>query len=435
MSFSKQNQKTTTFTITSESGARRIIGRGGANIKAMRHAIGNGLYVRVEGTKTRRVSPDQLNADGYVTMTCKNSNGDSRTVSIFVGTSPPRDSDGNVLVMVKPVMVSAWGKTAVAHAIKQIDATTNQLEADLTTKVLNCPSDLIKHVIGTRGSGLRRLEREIGDGCYIACSEGVFVVKANHKKSALRGKIVVEKKIKNLVQSFQAQKKPTVADDTSFRPGSTNFSIFAEDSDDESDDDQEATLVASVKPKKVLSKSVVRRIRRKTAKANAEAEKLAAAGIASDPAVMFVSSPLKRETTGSVEVAAGGWASDSSTVEDTVDTTSDSAESSPPLSGVWGTQTVTISESLEDAATRGDTFTPPPAPALKKRSRPMAKVEPKEITFEIMSEAAVTSPKKLVLERDQSESVMRDDKILTQKFSDMAEKFSVGTWGTDSDDE
>ena len=414
MSFTKQNKKTTTHTITSESGARRIIGRGGANIKEMRRNFGNGLYIRVEATKTRRVSPDQLNADGYVTMTCKNLNGDSRTVSIFVGTSPPLDSDGNVLVMVKPVMVSAWGKTAVAHAIKKIDAITNQREVDLMTTVPICPPDLIKHVIGARGSGLRRLERDIGDGCYISCSDGVFIIKANHKKSALRGKIVVEKKIKDLVQSFQTQKKPTIVDEPSSL-SSNSFAIFGGDeSDGESDDDQEATLVASEKTKKALSKSVLRRIRRKTAKANAEAEKLAAAGIASDPAVMFVSPQLKRETTGSVEVAAGGWASDSSSVEATVDTTSDSAESSPPLSGVWGTQTVTISESLEDAATRGDTFTPPPAPALKKRSRPMAKVEPKEITFEIMADAERASVK---------------------KFSEMAEKFSVGTWDSDSDDE
>lgn len=427
MSFSNQSQKITCFTITSVNGAQRVIGRSGQNISQMRRDIGKGLYVRVEPTKTRRVTPDQLDADGYVKMTCANSNGDEFTVNIFVGKVPPTDEDGNILVQVKPVMVSAWTKAAVEHAIKKIDAITNQREVDLMATVSICPPDLIKHVIGARGSGLRRLERDIGDGCYIACSDGVFVIKANHKKSALRGKIVVEKKIKELIQSFQTQKKSVGASEIASKPGSTSFSIFAEDTDDEDEDVREdIDLCVGDMPKKTLSKSVIRRNRRKAA----AAEKLAAKSIAEDPAVMFVSPPLKRETTGALKPSTSGWASDSTTSVDTVETTSDSTVSSPSLNGVWGSQTVTISESLEDSASRGEGFGSMPVVSLKKSSFSKPKVSLTPFTFDIMGDFATSSPESLILKRE--DPIAGSD---TVDFLDMVDKFAVNTWDEDSEEE
>jgi len=403
-----------------------VIGRNGQNISQMRRDIGKGLYVRVEPTKTRRVTPDQLDVDGYVTMTCANYNGDKRTVNIFVGKAAPKDEDGNILVQVKPVMVSAWTKVAVEHAIKKINAITNQREVDLMTTVSICPPNLIKHVIGARGSGLRRLERDIGDGCYISCSDGVFVIKANHKKSALRGKIVVEKKIKELIQSFQTQKKSVGASEIASKHGSTSFSIFAEDTDDEDEDVHgDIDLCVSDMPKKTLSKSVKRRNRRKAA----AAEKLAAKSIAEDPAVMFVSPPLTRS--GALKPATSGWASDSSTSVDTVETTSDSTASSPSLNGVWGSQTVTISESLEDSASRGEAFESMPVVSPKKSSFPQPKVSLTPFTFDIMGDFATSSPESLILKREDPITETR----CGDSFDMMAEKFSVNTWDEDSEEE
>ena len=417
MSFSTQTQKTTTYTITSESAARRVIGRGGSNIKKMRDALGNGLYVRVEATKTRRCSSSKLTSDGYVPMTCVNSSGDNRTVNIFVGASPPRDSDGNILVMVKPVIVSAWGKTTVDSALKQIDAITNRPESDLTATVANCAENLIKHVIGARGSGLRRLERFVGDGCYISCSDGVFVVKANTKSATLRGKIVVEKKIHELSERFRLQKKkPLEAIETGVL-GSNAFDIFADDSDESDDEAGDEVVESETHATKELSKSVKRRLRRKEAKKAAK-EAEAEVAILADPSVVSIISNT----------------SDSSSVEDTVEMTSDSSPESPPLSGVWGDQDVTISESLEDAVTRGDTFeTFFERVPLKKSSRGPSLSVPKELSFEIMDDVATKSSEKLVLER--SLKGVEPVAGLTKKFSDMTKEFAVGTWASDSDDE
>ena len=426
MSFSNQtqNQKTTMYTITSETAARRVIGRGGSNIKTMRQALGNGLYIRVEATKTRRVAADQLSDDGYVKMKCANSNGVTRTVNIFVGTSPPRDDDGNILVMVKPVMVSAWTKAVVDRAIGQIDAITNRRESDLTTKVSSCPGNLIKHVIGARGSGLRRIEHEVGDGCYISCTDGVFVIKANSKKSSLRGKIVVEKKIKELVERFRFQKKDDVVAEPSAL-GANPFDIFG---DDESDDESNTVVQDPTQSardgatQKKLSKSVARRLRRK-ATAKAKSEKLATEGIVADDTVLFVSAEGDGSYDDIVERTAhsdawmrpsGKASSDSSDVEDTTDTTSESTDDMAPLSGVWGDQKVTISEALEDAVSRGDAFMSVPVPEPKKRYRKAAVVGPKKAIFEIMTNSDAAT-------------------ALDKTFDDMAQKFAVGAWDSDSE--
>jgi len=409
MSFSTKNQKMTMFTITSENGARRVIGRGGGNIKDMRQKFGGGLYIRVEDTKTRRVAADQLSDDGYVKMKCENSNGVTRMVSIFVGTSPPRDDDGNVLVMVKPVMVSAWTKAVVDRAIGQIDAITNRRESDLTTKVSSCPGNLIKHVIGGGGSGLRRIEREVGDGCYISCSDGAFVVKANSKKSALRGKIIVEKKITELVQRFRFQKKAVVVE-APITFGANSFCILGAESDDE-DLPAPPTQVSPAHPvveHKDMSRSTKRRLRRKATAAKLDDDK-AVQGVLDDPAVMFSRSQTMAQASSTGII----WTSDSSTVEDTVETTSsDSSDDVSPLSGAWGAQTVTLGEALEDAVSRGDTFAPFVSTLPKKSARVPQEVESQQCDFDIMT---------------------ADDRAMSKKFSDMVDNFAVGTWGSDSD--
>ena len=373
----------------------------------MRRDIGNGLYVRVEPTKTRRVAYEKL-VDGYVSMTCANYNGDDRTVEIFVGDSPPQDEDGNILVCVKPVMVSAWTKSAIDCALKRIDAITNRRESDLTAKVSSCPGNLIKHIIGVRGSGFRRIEREIGDGCYISCVDGVFVIKANKKKTTLRAKLLVEKKVKEIIQRFREQQFGTASAKVSDKPakrglGANPFSVYAENSD-ESDDDG----VAVVSVEKSLSRSTKRRNRQKAAKAalaalaaktSAESEKMAAYGVASDEAIAFVSE-------------RGDWSSVSTSAEDTVDSTSESTTTPlHPLSGVWGSQKVNISESLEDARIRGATFSPAPInwlnPALQHVPEP----------------------------RKSDRDVRINEDALNKKFSDMSEKFAITGWASDSDDE
>lgn len=390
----------TSYTITSENGARRVIGARGSNVATMRRDIGSGLYVRVEPTKTHRVSASKL-SDGYVTMTCANSNGENRTVSIFVGDSPERNEDGDIIVSVKPVMVQAWTKFAIERALKQIDAITNRRESDLTTKVSICPDNLIKHVIGARGSGLRRLEREIGDGCYISCVDGVFVIKANKKKSTLRAKLLVEKKVKDLIHRFREQKFGTasaeVSDVCAKRGlGANPFSFYAEESDES--DDEAVVVVATEKP---LSKSAKRRNRQKAAKAaKAATEKMAADGVANDEAIAFVSE-------------RGDWSSVSTSAEDTVDATSESSASPlHSLSGVWGAQDVSISESLEDARIRGDTFSKSPnnfLPSLFQHTP-----EPK---------------------KSDRDTPTRVSDAMDKKFREMTEKFTITAWDSDSDDE
>lgn len=403
MSFTKQTQKTTMYTITSLPAARRIIGAKGDNIKEMRRVLGNGLYVRVEATKTRAVSAKKLTDDGYVSMTCQNSNGVANTVRIFVGTSPPTNDAGDILVMVKPVMVSAWGAACVTEALRQIDAITNRRECDLTAKVTSCPGNLIKHVIGARGSGLRRAERSVGGGCYISCEDGIFIVKANSRGAALRGKIAVEKKISELVQRFRDQNKKPVASAKTTPLAANPFDILAADVD--SEDEVVIEVVVDDTVQKQLSKSTLRRQRRALT---------AEQGVLDDPAVMF----SRTQTVNEAACAGIGWTSDSSTVEDTANSTaSDSAEASP-LSGAWGAQTVTLGESLEDAVTRGDTFAPFVSAPAKKSAR--APRDTKKIGFEILGGAAVV---------DETVS-------LTKKFSDMTNLFSIGTWADgDSDDE
>jgi len=377
----------TSYTITSENGARRVIGARGSNVAAMRRDIGSGLYVRVEPTKARRVSSLKL-SDGYVTMTCANANGDDRTVSIFVGTSPPRDDDGNIIVSVKPVMVSAWTKAALNRALKQIDAITNRRESDLTGNVPCCPANLIKHVIGAGGSGLRRLERETGDGCYIACKDGVFIIKANKKSSTLRGKLLVEKKVSELIQRFREQKFGTERAVVSGEPakhylGANPFALYAEDSDKSDDDSVSAPVVHN----KQFSKSVLRRNRRRVSKIAAETEKMAEEGVAGDESIIRV-------------VEHGDWSSASTSAEDTVDATSESSASPlHSLGGVWGAQDVSISETLEDARARGDAFASPEPKKSKRHERGL------------------------------------QDEDLKKKFTDMAAKFSITGWDTDSDDE
>jgi hypothetical protein len=307
MSSSKQSssthQKHTTYTITSETAARRVIGRGGSNVKQMRQDLGSGLYVCVQDEKCRRVTADQLTADGYVTMTCKNFNGDHRTVNIFVGTSPPLDTDGNILVTVKPVMVSAWDKNVVDQALAKIDAITNRRESDLTATVSTCPEGHIKHVIGVRGSGLRRIENFVKGGCYISYTKGVFVIKANTKSSTLRGKIAVEKKITELVERFRDQKKKLVVVSTIGSTSGNPFDVFAAGDTDSEDDD----------------------------------ELIAHRGVLADEAVVSVVSTTDSD------------------IGDTVDET-ETSSSPVSLTGVWGSQATTISAALEDAACRGDTF-------------------------------------------------------------------------------
>ena len=134
-------------------------------------------------------------------------------------------------------MISCWDKETAYKVRKEIDAITKRRDIDLTKKVTNCPKYLIKHVIGVRGSGLRRIERMIGGGCYIACSEGVFIVKGNTPKICLQGKIKIEQKIKEL--QSRIQNKPESKSES--EPGLKNiFSLLEEDSDEE-DDEQEET--------------------------------------------------------------------------------------------------------------------------------------------------------------------------------------------------